>query len=141
MEEVPVVVEPIVSKVKKPISESKRKQLSDAREKKANQKKVIEPDSESSDDDTEPVKKKSKVITKSNSGNDSEEWGTTAVRTAALISLAGATFYKQNIYGNPAKKNIPSTVPPEPQVTPVQANMLPTVNPNRSYVGKSGFSI
>ena len=132
------VVEPIVSKVKKPISESKRKQLSDAREKKANQKKVIEPDSESSDDDTEPVKKKSKIITKSNSGNDLEQWGTTAFRTAALISLAGATFYMQNIYGNPAKKNIPATVP-EPQVTPVQVNMLPTGN--RSYVGKSGFSI
>jgi uncharacterized membrane protein YdfJ with MMPL/SSD domain len=131
------VVEPIVSKVKKPVSEAKKRQLSDAREKKANQKKVIEPD-ESSDDDTEPVKKKSKVITKSNSGNDLEQWGTTAIRTAALISLAGCTYYMQHVYGNPAKKNIP-TVPPEPQVTPVQANMLPTVN--RSYVGKSGFSI
>ena len=138
MEEVPVVVEPIATKIKKPMSEAKRKQLSDAREKKANQKKVIEPDSESSDDDTEPVKKKSKVITKSSSGNDLEQWGTTAIRTAALISLAGATFYMQNIYGNPAKKNIPATVP-EPQVTPVQANMLPTGN--RSYVGRSGFQI
>ena len=127
------VVEP---KVKKPLSDAKRKQLEGAREKKANQKKIIEPDSESSDDDTEPVKKKSKVITKSNSGNDLEQWGTTAIRTAALISLAGATFYMQNIYG---KKKDPIPVPPEPQVTPVQANMLPTGN--RSYVGKSGFSI
>ena len=127
------VVEPIVSKVKKPVSEAKKRQLSDAREKKANQKKVIEPD-ESSDDDTEPVKKKSKVITKSNYGNDME-WGTTAIRTAALVSLAGATFYMQNIYGK--KKDIPISVPPEPQQ--VQANVLPTSN--RAFVGKSGFSI
>ena len=138
MEEVPVVVEPIATKIKKPMSEAKRKQLSDAREKKANQKKVIEPESETSDEETGPVKKKSKVITKTNSGNDSEEWGTTAVRTAALISLAGCTYYMQHVYGNPAKKNIPATVP-EPQVTPVQVNMLPTGN--RSYVGKSGFAI
>jgi hypothetical protein len=131
----PTVVEP--TKIKKPVSEAKRKQLESAREKKANQKKVIEPDSESSEDETEPVKKKSKVITKSSSGgNDMEQWGTTAIRTAALVSLAGATFYMQNIYG---KKKDPISVPPEPQVTPVQANMLPTVN--RSYVGKSGFSI
>ena len=136
MEEVPVVVEPIATKIKKPLSDAKRKQLEGAREKKANQKKIIEPDSESSDDDTEPVKKKSKVITKSNSGNDLEQWGTTAIRTAALISLAGATFYMQNIYG---KKKDPIPAPPEPQVTPVQANMLPTGN--RAYVGKSGFSI
>ncbi len=136
MEEAPVFVEPIATKIKKPMSDAKRKQLSDAREKKANQKKVIEPDSESSDDDTEPVKKKSKVITKTNSGNDLEQWGTTAIRTAALVSLAGATFYMQNIYG---KKKDPIPVPPEPQVTPVQANMLPTGN--RAYVGRSGFSI
>jgi hypothetical protein len=135
MEEVPVVVEPIATKIKKPLSDAKRKQLEGAREKKANQKKIIEPDSESSDDDTEPVKKKSKVITKSNSGN-LEQWGTTAFRTAALVSLAGATFYMQNIYG---KKKDPIPVPPEPQVTPVQANMLPTGN--RAFVGKSGFSI
>ena len=71
----PTVVEP--TKIKKPVSEAKRKQLESAREKKANQKKVIEPDSESSDEETEPVKKKSKVITKSNSGgNDMEQWGT-----------------------------------------------------------------
>jgi hypothetical protein len=42
----------------------------------------------------------------------------------------------QNIYG---KKKDPIPVPPEPQVTPVQANMLPTGN--RAFVGKSGFSI
>ena len=90
--EVPVV-EPV--KVKKPVSEAKRKQLEGAREKKAVQKKAIEPDSDSSEED-EPVKKKSKVITKgSNSGSDIEQWGT----TAALVSLAGATFYMQNIYG------------------------------------------
>ena len=132
----PTVVEP--TKIKKPVSEAKRKQLSEAREKKATLKKVIEPDSESSDEETEPVKKKSKVITKGNSGgNDMEQWGTTAFRTAALVSLAGATFYMQNIYG---KKNIPSsvTVPPEPQIT-VPTNVLPTGN--RAYVGKSGFSI
>ena len=132
----PTVVEPV--KVKRPVSEAKRKQLESAREKKATLKKVIEPESDSSDDETEPVKKKSKVITKSNSGgNDMEQWGTTAIRTAALVSLAGATFYMQNIYG---KKNIPSsvTVPPEPQIT-VPTNVLPTGN--RAYVGKSGFSI
>jgi hypothetical protein len=134
--EVPVV-EPV--KVKKPASEAKRKQLSEAREKKATLKKAIEPDSESSDEETEPVKKKSKVITKSSSGgSDMEQWGTTAIRTAALVSLAGATFYMQNIYG---KKNMPSpvTVPPEPQVTQVQTNVFPTGN--RAFVGKSGFSI
>jgi hypothetical protein len=133
----PTVVEP--TKIKKPVSEAKRKQLESAREKKANQKKVIEPDSESSEDETEPVKKKSKVITKSSSGgSDMEQWGTTAIRTAALVSLAGATFYMQNIYG---KKNMPSpvTVPPEPQVTQVQTNVFPTGN--RAFVGKSGFSI
>ena len=72
------VVEPV--KVKKPVSEAKRKQLEGARERKANQKKAIEPDSDSSEED-EPVKKKSKVITKgSNSGSDIEQWGTTAIR-------------------------------------------------------------
>ena len=132
----PTVVEPV--KVKRPVSEAKRKQLESAREKKATLKKVIEPESDSSDDETEPVKKKSKVITKNNSGgNDMEQWGTTAIRTAALVSLAGATFYMQNIYGK--KKDIPISVPPEPQVTQVQANMLPTGT--RSFVGKSGFSI
>ena len=132
----PTVVEPV--KVKRPVSEAKRKQLESAREKKATLKKVIEPESDSSDDETEPVKKKSKVITKSNSGgNDMEQWGTTAIRTAALVSLAGATFYMQNIYGK--KKDIPISVPPEPQVTQVQANMLPTTS--RSFVGKSCFSI
>ena len=101
----PTVVEPV--KVKRPVSEAKRKQLESAREKKATLKKVIEPESDSSDDETEPVKKKSKVITKSNSGgNDMEQWGTTAIRTAALVSLAGATFYMQNIYGK--KKTSPS---------------------------------
>ena len=95
------VVEPV--KVKKPVSEAKRKQLEGARERKANQKKAIELDSDSSEED-EPVKKKSKVITKgSNSGSDMEQWSTTAIRTASLVSLAGASFYMQNIYG---KKNI-----------------------------------
>ena len=125
------VVEPV--KVKKPVSEAKRKQLEGARERKANQKKAIEPDSDSSEED-EPVKKKSKVITKgSNSGSDIEQWGT----TAALVSLAGATFYMQNIYG---KKKMSDPAPaPAPTQAPMQANMLPTVN--RSYVGKSGFAI
>ena len=92
-----IIVEPV--KVKKPVSEAKRKQLEGARERNANQKKAIEPDSDSSEED-EPVKKKSKVITKgSNSGSDIEQWG-----TAALVSLAGATFYMQNIYGK--KKNV-----------------------------------
>ena len=49
----PTVVEPV--KVKRPVSEAKRKQLESAREKKATLKKVIEPDSESSDDDNEPA--------------------------------------------------------------------------------------
>ena len=125
------VVEPV--KVKKPVSEAKRKQLEGARERKANQKKAIEPDSDSSEED-EPVKKKSKVITKgSNSGSDIEQWGT----TAALVSLAGATFYMQNIYG---KKKMSDPAPaPAPTQAPMQANMFPTVN--RSYVGKSGFAI
>ena len=129
------VVEPV--KVKKPVSEAKRKQLEGARERKANQKKAIEPDSDSSEED-EPVKKKSKVITKgSNSGSDIEQWGTTAIRTAALVSLAGATFYMQNIYG---KKKMSDPAPaPAPTQAPMQANMFPTVN--RSYVGKSGFAI
>ena len=127
------VVEPV--KVKKPVSEAKRKQLEGARERKANQKKAIEPDSDSSEED-EPVKKKSKVITKSNSVSESE-WATTAIRTAALVSLAGATFYMQNIYG---KKKMSDPAPaPAPTQAPMQANMLPTVN--RSYVGKSGFAI
>ena len=69
------VVEPV--KVKKPVSEAKRKQLEGARERKANQKKAIEPDSDSSEDD-EPVKKKSKVITKSNNSVNESEWATTA---------------------------------------------------------------
>jgi hypothetical protein len=131
------VVEPV--KVKKPVTEAKRKQLEGARERKVNQKKAIEPDSDSSDDEPEPSKKKSKVITKgSNSGSDMEQWGTTAIRTAALVSLAGATFYMQNIYG---KKNIqtPAPAPTTQAPVPMQANMLPTVN--RSYVGKSGFAI
>ena len=135
--EVPVV-EPV--KIKKPVSEAKRKQLEGAREKKANQKKVIEPDSDSSEDEPEPAKKRSKVITKgSNSGSDMEQWGTTAIRTAALVSLAGATFYMQNIYG---KKNIQTPAPaPITQVTSpsLQTDMLPTLN--RSFVGKSGFAI
>ena len=131
--EVPVV-EPV--KFKKPVSEAKRKQLEGAREKKAVQKKAIEPDSDSSDDEPEPSKKRSKVITKgSNSGSDMEQWGTTPIRTAALVSLAGATFYMQNIYG---KKNIQTPAPAQAPI-PMQANMLPTVN--RSYVGKSGFAI
>ena len=75
--EVPVV-EPV--KIKKPVSEAKRKQLEGAREKKANQKKVIEPESDSSDDEPEPSKKKSKVITKGNAGSDMEQWSTTAIR-------------------------------------------------------------
>ncbi len=135
------VVEPVIvvepPKVKKPVSEAKKRQLEGAREKKAVQKnlKVIEPDSDSSEDD-EPVKKKSRVITKGNSGGESE-WATTAIRTAALVSLAGATFYMQNIYG---EKNMSDPVPAQaPAQAPVQANMLPTVN--RSYVGKSGFAI
>ena len=102
------VVEPV--KVKKPVSEAKRKQLEGARERKANQKKAIEPDSDSSEED-EPVKKKSKVITKGNSGSDMEEWSTTAIRTAALVSLAGATFYMQNIYGKKKYKPLPLRQP------------------------------
>ena len=94
------VVEPV--KVKKPVSEAKRKQLSEARDNKK-QKKVIEPESDSSDDEPEPAKKKSKVITKGNNSVSESEWATTAIRTAALVSLAGATFYMQNIYG---KKNV-----------------------------------
>ena len=129
--EVPVV-EPV--KIKKPVSEAKRKQLEGAREKKANQKKVIEPDSDSSEDD-EPVKKKSKVITKGSNAVSESEWATAAIRTAALVSLAGATFYMQNIYG---KKNIQTPAPAPPQA-PMQTDMLPTVN--RSFVGKSGFAI
>ncbi len=46
-----IVVEP---KVKKPLSEAKRKQLEGAREKKAVQKKVV--DSDSSEDEPEPAK-------------------------------------------------------------------------------------
>ena len=123
--------------LKKPVSEAKRKQLEGAREKRAVQKKVIEPDSDSSEDEPEPAKKRSKVITKgSNSGSDMEQWGTTAIRTAALVSLAAATFYMQNIYG---KKNIQTPAPATQAPIPMQANMLPTVN--RSYVGKSGFAI
>ena len=72
----------------------------------------------------------------SNSVSESE-WATTAIRTAALVSLAGATFYMQNIYG---KKKMSDPAPaPAPTQAPMQANMLPTVN--RSYVGKSGFAI
>ena len=44
-----VVVEP--AKIKKPVSEAKRKQLEGARERKASQKKAIEPDSDSSEED------------------------------------------------------------------------------------------
>jgi hypothetical protein len=78
--------------------EAKRKQLEVARDN-TKQKKVIEPDSDSSEDDDEPVTKKSKVITKNSTRDDMEQWGTTAIRTAALVSLAGAIFYMQNIYG------------------------------------------
>ena len=130
-----IVAEPV--KVKKPfLKQSANNSLKPVIIKK--QKKVIEPESDSSDDEPEPAKKKSKVITKGNAGSDMEQWGTTAIRTAALVSLAGATFYMQNIYG---KKNIqtPAPAPTTQASIPMQANMLPTVN--RSYVGKSGFAI
>jgi hypothetical protein len=118
-----IVVEPV--KIKKPVSEAKRKQLEGARERKANQKKAIEPDSDSSEDEPEPAKKRSKVITK---GNNSE-WATTAIRTAALVSLAGATFYMQNIYGKQnMSDSVPAPAPTQAVSPPVQANMLPTLN-------------
>jgi hypothetical protein len=137
-----IVVEPV--KIKKPVSEAKRKQLEGAREKKAVQKKAIEPDSDSSDDEPEPSKKKSKIITKgNNSGSDMEQWGTTAALLGLLGLLArsiGITRRSHILHAKHLRKKKNQTPAPT-QVTspPMQANMLPTLN--RSYVGKSGFAI
>ena len=100
------VVEPV--KVKKPVSEAKRKQLEGARERKANQKKAIEPDSDSSDEEPEPSKKKSKVITKgSNSGSDIEQWGTTAIRIG--ITRRGHFLHAKHLRKKKYTNPCPST--------------------------------
>ena len=60
---------------------------------------------ESDEEEDEKPKKKAKRVTKEPEEVETEPskddtWGTSAVRTGALVALAGASYYFSNIYGN-----------------------------------------
>ena len=142
----PKIVDTPVSAIqKKPISEAKRKQLQDARDKKVllKRKPAVESDSDS---DEEHPKKKGKTITKTRDDDDEEHWSSTTnmIRTGALLTLAAGSYYFQNLYGAaiPKKKEPTVEAVPLPQTAQApQTNSAVFQNPIRVLVGKSGFAL
>lgn len=106
-------------------------------------------DDESDSPEPRPVittgrnKKKAKTttVTKKTESND---WTTGIIRTTALITLGGLSFYFQNIYGKKAvaeEVKKPVTVTPPPQ----QPTAIPSTNnyftqAKKASIGSSGFN-
>jgi hypothetical protein len=95
--------------------------------------KLLESESDS------PPQKRKRVTAEPDDTEPRSSWTTSAVRTAALMGLAGASFYFQNVYGkqHPNKKNPAAPTKTSPVVFPT------TVQPvqNRAQVGSSGFRL
>jgi hypothetical protein len=86
------------------------------------------------EEETEKPTKKKKVTTADETYEEKtqESSYTGYIRTAALISLAGASYYFQNLYGK-SKKKIPEKKTNDPLCMPAQFDTP------RTHVGKSGF--
>ena len=97
----------------------------------------------------EPVPKRAKRVTREpdeiQDDEDDNSWTTSAVRTAACVTLAGASYYFNNVYGKHTKKKSftrPTPMPQNPKkhVIDTDRSMLHSGGRPPS-VGASGFVI
>ena len=97
----------------------------------------------------EPLPKRAKRVTRESDeiedNDDDNSWTTSAVRTAACVTLAGASYYFNNVYGKHTKKKgftRPTPMPQNPKknVADTGRSMLHTGGRPPS-VGASGFVI
>jgi hypothetical protein len=94
------------------------------------------------DDEEEPpkVKRPKRVTTATVTHEAEDSWTTSMIRTGALVSLAGMSYWFQNFYGASKSSTVPrqkKKIESKPHIIkPVQFN-----NSSSTAVGMSGFTV